>query len=308
MRPTKGRAILLAASAATVAMLLAPAPVGPGSDRATPISANNVVSSTAGPTAASTAPAAIGPTRFPGRTLSYGMTDPSIQTLQQLLRMPVATGYFGPMTLMYVKTLQQTARVAVTGDVDKKTWRKASQAYRRASRSAIQSNGSTSPILGTHPTLGSVAAPMTRFRDGGHAYYKFNGRLHSCRYTGKCLDLNAPIGAPVYALADGVLQTPPYAARSYGNYVTIKHRDGTESIYAHLAGVTVQAGPVRAGTQIGTNGCSGTSGEPNGCKSTYGAHLHLEWSGLHWKRGEPGELPPYFNQWRGNPPRCYQGC
>lgn len=305
MRPSTGRGIWIAASAAAFTLLLTPTSAGPGSaDPASQISAINVAATAALP---QLAPAAV-PAGYPGQPLSYGMSHPAIQTLQQRLRMPVATGYFGPLTLVFVKKLQQSTGLGSSGVVDKKTWRKANQEFRRASRAVVQPDGSTSPILGTHPTLGSVAAPMTRFRDGGHAYYKHNGRLHSCRFTGRCLDLNGPVGAPVYAMADGVLQTPPYAARSYGNFVTIKHRDGTESIYAHLAAVTAQAGPVTAGTQIGTVGCSGTSGEPNGCKSTYGAHLHLEWSGLHWKTGQYGELPPFFSQWRGNPPRCYQGC
>ena len=164
-----------------------------------------------------------------------------------------------------------------------------------------------SPILGDHPELGQVAAPITRFRDGGHAYYLFGAGLHSCTYVGKCMDLFAPIGEPVYAMADGVVKIPPYAASSYGNYIIIKFRDGTKAIYAHLKEITVKPGPIAAGTQIGTVGCSGTSGEFNKCKASE-QHLHLEWSGLEWNPGEYGQLPPFFTQWRGEPQRCFKGC
>ena len=70
--------------------------------------------------------------------------------------------------------------------------------------------------------------PITRFRDGGHAYYLGGIGLHSCTYVGKCMDLFAPIGEPVYAMADGVVKIPPYAPSSYGNYIVIKFRDGTK--------------------------------------------------------------------------------
>lgn len=258
-----------------------------------------------GPSATAHTPASV--SAKPRPTLSFGMWDPSVIALQSRLGMSLVTGYFGPITLANVKRLQESAGLPVTGVVNHRTW-KALWRHRIAPEPApVQAGTRRSPVLGTHATLGDVAAPIRRFRDGGHAYYRYNGRLHSCRYRGRCLDANAPIGAPVFAMADGKLTVAPYAAHSYGNYVTIKHRDGTESIYAHMDAVTARSGPVTAGTQIGTVGCSGTSAESNGCRSLE-AHLHFEWSGLHWRQGEAGEDPPHFDLWRGNPRRCYQGC
>ncbi|MEI8081890.1 MAG: M23 family metallopeptidase [Actinomycetes bacterium] len=164
-----------------------------------------------------------------------------------------------------------------------------------------------SPVLAVHPTLGQFAAPITRFRDGGHAYYLDGAGLHACTYVGKCMDLFAPAGEPVYAMADGVVKIPHYMSGGYGHYLIITFRDRTKAIYAHLSTITVAPGPVTAGTALGTVGCSGTSGETNHCKQSE-AHLHLEWSGLRWKPGHYGELPPQFDQWRGTPPRCYHGC
>jgi murein DD-endopeptidase MepM/ murein hydrolase activator NlpD len=165
----------------------------------------------------------------------------------------------------------------------------------------------TSPILSEHPRLGPVAAPVLRFRDGGHAYYLFGKGLHSCTYVGKCMDLFAPIGEPVYAMAAGEVKIPDYAGGSYGNYLIIKFNDGSKAIYAHLHEIFIKPGPVAAGQVIGSVGCSGTSGESNRCRNSE-QHLHLEWSGLKWKPGQYGQLPPAFNQWRGDPMRCYKGC
>jgi hypothetical protein len=164
-----------------------------------------------------------------------------------------------------------------------------------------------SPILEVHPEIGPVAAPIMRFRDGGHAYYLYGKGLHSCTYIGKCMDLFAPIGEPLFAMADGTVSVPPYAANSYGHHLIITFRNGTKAIYAHLTKISVKPGPVAAGSPLGTVGCSGTSGESNACAISE-AHLHLEWSGLKWSPGQYGELPPAFKKWRGTPARCYEGC
>ena len=152
-------------------------------------------------------------------------------------------------------------------------------------------------LIGVHPPLGPVPPPLSKpFRDGGHAYYLGGMGLHSCRFTGRCMDLFGDIGDPVHAMADGVASTPDYASHSFGHFVTIKHRDGTESLYAHLTSVDIKAGPVKAGQQIGTMGCSGTSGESSNCRTSE-QHLHFEWSGLTWSSGEYGQLPPFWAKW-----------
>ncbi len=233
----------------------------------------------------------------PQPVLQIGVTHPAVATLQARLHMPMVTGYFGPITEAYVKALQRAAKLKATGVVTPKTWRVVGKVRFSPPIIGPTRGGITqSPVLGTHPGLGRVAAPVRNFRVGGHAYYLYSGKLHSCRYTGRCIDLFATIGEPVYALADGVLHLSPYAARSFGNFVTINHNDGSQSVYAHLATITAAAGPVKAGTLIGTVGCSGTSGEPNGCVSS-GSHLHFEWSGLTWNPGEYGQPPPFFSRW-----------
>ncbi len=79
-----------------------------------------------------------------------------------------------------------------------------------------------------------------------------------------------PAGSPVRAAASGQV----IVARSsgwnggYGNYVVIKHGNGTQTLYAHLNYVNVAAGAsVGAGDVIGGVGSTGRS---------TGVHLHFE--------------------------------
>jgi hypothetical protein len=82
------------------------------------------------------------------------------------------------------------------------------------------------------------------------------------------LDLAAPLGRPVRAIAAGTVVAAGRAADG-AVIVRIRHADGSESLYGHLgAGLDVHEGDrVRAGDQIGVIGLTG---------NTTGPHLHLE--------------------------------
>ncbi len=84
------------------------------------------------------------------------------------------------------------------------------------------------------------------------------------------VDLASYAGAPVYASAGGevIISRVSGWNGGYGNYVVIKHPNGTQTLYAHLNSVSAGAGTsVSQGDQIGTMGSTG--------KST-GTHLHFE--------------------------------
>ena len=77
---------------------------------------------------------------------------------------------------------------------------------------------------------------------------------------------------PVYAADDGVVYSTKdndKSGKSWGNFVKIKHNDGTYTLYAHLRdGIKVKTGQkVKQGDQIGNMGNTGKS-EAN--------HLHYE--------------------------------
>lgn len=85
------------------------------------------------------------------------------------------------------------------------------------------------------------------------------------------IDIGAPIGTPVYAAADGeviVVKGGSAWNGGYGNYIVIKHSNGTQTLYAHLSKNQVSIGDnVSKGEQIGLSGNTGRSTGP---------HLHYE--------------------------------
>lgn len=104
------------------------------------------------------------------------------------------------------------------------------------------------------------------------------GRItsHFSKATLQAVDFEMPEGTPVVAARDGVVEAAEAGQRpeddplTYeGNFVRVRHADGTAAIYAHLRyrGVTVAPGrTVRAGDLIGYSGGSGDVDEP---------HLHF---------------------------------
>ena len=83
------------------------------------------------------------------------------------------------------------------------------------------------------------------------------------------IDIAAPLGAPIYAAADGIV-TIAWLCGGYGNYVLIRHANDTATGYAHASrfargiysGARVKAGQIIA--YVGSTGLS------------TGPHLHFE--------------------------------
>jgi murein DD-endopeptidase MepM/ murein hydrolase activator NlpD len=68
----------------------------------------------------------------------------------------------------------------------------------------------------------------------------------------------------------------------YGDYVVLRHPDGTETVYAHLEAVLVSTfRQVKAGQVIGLVGSTGNSSGP---------HLHFEY----WVNGVPVDPLPHL--------------
>ena len=81
------------------------------------------------------------------------------------------------------------------------------------------------------------------------------------------LDISADKGEPVYATANGTVETAA-AAGSYGNMVVVNHGFGISTRYAHLNSVHVHPGDlVRRGDVVGYAGATGRA---------TGDHLHYE--------------------------------
>jgi murein DD-endopeptidase MepM/ murein hydrolase activator NlpD len=126
--------------------------------------------------------------------------------------------------------------------------------------------------------LGKVARILRgNYRVSARGTYP-SGNKHSARY-GTAIDYATPTGTGVYAMASGTANNLNKGNSSFGKYVTIKHADGTESLYAHLDGYGSKGGTVNAGDLIGYSGNTGNSTGP---------HLHFEWSALQNGNNPPG--------------------
>ena len=82
------------------------------------------------------------------------------------------------------------------------------------------------------------------------------------------IDLAGPIGTPIYAAADGTIETAGWNSGGYGNLIKIDHGRGIEARYGHLSQVLVHDGQrVKRGDLIARMGSTGRS---------TGSHLHYE--------------------------------
>jgi murein DD-endopeptidase MepM/ murein hydrolase activator NlpD len=112
---------------------------------------------------------------------------------------------------------------------------------------------STEPVRGTNFTSGY-----------GVRSDPFKGR--AAMHAG--IDLAGPIGTPIYATADGVVQRSEYNNGGYGNLVELDHGHGIQTRYGHLSKSMVSAGQkVKRGDMIALMGSTGRS---------TGSHLHYE--------------------------------
>jgi murein DD-endopeptidase MepM/ murein hydrolase activator NlpD len=81
------------------------------------------------------------------------------------------------------------------------------------------------------------------------------------------LDISTEKGQPVFATADGTVQSAAYSG-DYGNLIVVRHGFGLATHYGHLSGYAVRAGQdVKRGEVIGYVGSTGRS---------TGSHLHYE--------------------------------
>lgn len=109
--------------------------------------------------------------------------------------------------------------------------------------------------------------------DGGYISSGIGNRTHPI--TGdtrfhKGIDIartDRSVSPPIYAAEKGIV-TRVASDSGYGNMIKIKHENGLETLYAHLAKVNVKVGQeVRRGQTIGIMGTTGSS---------TGIHLHFE--------------------------------
>ena len=99
----------------------------------------------------------------------------------------------------------------------------------------------------------------------GYRRYYIYGRWVEDEHTGVDIGVRYQ---PVYAAADGTIDTATVYGGTYGTYIIINHGGGYTTRYAHLSEFHVKVGQkVKRGQQIGVTGNTGNSSGP---------HLHFE--------------------------------
>lgn len=85
------------------------------------------------------------------------------------------------------------------------------------------------------------------------------------------VDYVVPVGTPVFAIADGVVDDATTSIAGAGGRMVWLNCDGWKVDYLHLSKVKVKRGQkVKRGDVIGLSGASG-----KGSEHGYGAHLHI---------------------------------
>ena len=162
------------------------------------------------------------------------------------------------------KTLQTQAKAASKRAVTLAKKQAAERAAERARKKALLGDGR--PVL-----------PVS----GGRTAAGFGATGAWARYhTG--IDYSAGSGTAVRAPRAGVVTTAGGGGKAggwAGTYITIRHSDGTSSLYAHLSSADVSDGQkVNAGDVIGQVGQTGRA---------FGPHLHFE---IYPAGVEPGDV------------------
>ncbi|MBX7139302.1 MAG: M23 family metallopeptidase [Oligoflexia bacterium] len=140
-------------------------------------------------------------------------------------------------------------------------------------RAALSSVALAALILATGLPAASISGQPNSFvypLVGTRISSKFGLRNHPIYHVSKHhggIDLAAPSGAPVRAIAPGVvIFADPYAG--YGNLVVVRHGGGMTSHYGHLKEIKVRPGQkVLPGQILATVGATG---------HVTGPHLHFE--------------------------------
>lgn len=134
----------------------------------------------------------------------------------------------------------------------------------RYSRSGLSYSTSwTGPIRWPFPT----PVPIT---DG---FGQRPVRCSGCSTFHTALDFDAGSGAPIYAIADGIVREHVDGSGSWGNYVIIEHQINGQTVLSSYAHMQRGSSPLVAGETVSVGDFVGLVGATG---QVTGAHLHFE--------------------------------
>ncbi len=213
-----------------------------------------------------------------GAIVKRGDTGGTVRKVQRALGI-TADGVYGMATARAVDAFQARANLHRSGRVDRSTWRalfRSPVGSAGTGKDPDDSGGSApedpeDPGFGdpamppgtTAPVPGSCATALAAPLRG--AVTKSSGFGDGRNHEG--IDLTAPIGTPVRAVACGVVESAGTQS-GYGRIVCVRHSTTFVTCYAHLSSIARAKGAIIAqGQVIGRVGMTGR---------TSGPHLHFE--------------------------------
>ncbi len=216
------------------------------------------------------------------RKLREGKQGRDVRELQRVLgKLGIPTGVdgrFGPATAKSVRRYERWQKAKIDARVPvpqaREMKRKAARGARRP-RKERSGGGHAFPVRGPY-SFGSSGSRFGAPR---------GGRSHQGQ------DISAAQGTPIVAVHRGRVSTRAYQASGAGNYVVIRGKDGSDSVYMHMRDPAIVGNgeKVSAGERIGYVGNTGAS---------FGAHLHFELWTPHWfAGGHPYDPLPKLQDW-----------
>jgi murein DD-endopeptidase MepM/ murein hydrolase activator NlpD len=99
-------------------------------------------------------------------------------------------------------------------------------------------------------------------------------------YIHNGIDLAAPSGTAIKSVADGVISRVQSDRGGYGNWVEVKHSDGSTTRYAHMSAF----GNIKVGQEVGAGSVIGAVGSTG---NSTGPHVHFEWRDANGRAVDP---------------------
>jgi murein DD-endopeptidase MepM/ murein hydrolase activator NlpD len=137
-------------------------------------------------------------------------------------------------------------------------------------RDRYGTRGSYSYSVGTG---GTVRWPFPYYVPISSGYGERAAPCRGCSTTHNAIDLTPGAGAPIYAIADGVVIRREPRGGSWGNNLTIEHKVNGQTVTSSYAHMQWDSSPIELGDTIKVGdfvGLVGATGQATG------AHLHLE--------------------------------
>jgi len=137
----------------------------------------------------------------------------------------------------------------------------------------VGDNSPSAPSPAASP-VPSGTPTTSKFGPRPEAAKRAAAKGHKISANHKGVDYGVPSGTAIKAVADGIVEKTGNDPTGWGNYVLVRHPDGTSSRYCHLRRISVSRNQkIKKGTIIGLSG--GGAKDPGRGNST-AAHLHLE--------------------------------